>query len=168
MNINDSHLLVAGPIRFYHGRQMVPREFVILSEASGGDESLAGKVLPVYPATEGLSHKMIRSLIDRHLTELIGLTRDLLPEPVRRSLDLPGLARDEERFDELMAVFLQDEDQSLVQRAAFECEQASLEIEARRQEDGLVRGCGDALVFGVGEGGEDVWRDDRAARVVGV
>ncbi|MGH7703873.1 MAG: ATP-dependent DNA helicase RecG [Gemmatimonadales bacterium] len=85
-------LLVLGPVRFYHGRQMVPREFVILAEASGDEESLAGKVLPVYPATEGLSHKMIRSLIDRHLTELIGLTRDLLPEPVRRSLELPGLA----------------------------------------------------------------------------
>ena len=32
--------------------------------------SLSGKVLPVYPATEGLSHKIIRSLIDRHLDAL--------------------------------------------------------------------------------------------------
>ena len=61
-------LLVSGPVRFYHGRQMAPREYVILADAdSDADPLAAGKVLPVYPATEGLSHKVIRSLIDRHL-----------------------------------------------------------------------------------------------------
>ena len=45
----------------------------------------------MYPATEGLSHKIIRSLIDRHLDALIELSDDVLPEPVRRSLDLPSL-----------------------------------------------------------------------------
>ena len=54
-------LLVSGPVRFYHGRQMAPREFVVLADAEGEAEPLAGgKVLPVYPATEGLSHKVIR------------------------------------------------------------------------------------------------------------
>jgi ATP-dependent DNA helicase RecG len=85
-------LLVSGPVRFYHGRQMAPREFVILADADGDAEPLAGgKVLPVYPATEGLSHKVIRGLIDRHLDDLIALSADVLPEPVRRSLDLPSL-----------------------------------------------------------------------------
>jgi len=87
-------LLVSGPVRFYHGRQMAPREFVILSdaEADGGGEPLdAGKVLPVYPATEGLSHKVLRSLIERHLDALIALSEDVLPEPLRRSLELPAL-----------------------------------------------------------------------------
>ena len=85
-------LLVSGPVRFYHGRQMAPREFVILADADGDAEPLAGgKVLPVYPATEGLSHKIIRGLIDRHLDALIALSADVLPEPVRRSLDLPSL-----------------------------------------------------------------------------
>ncbi|HEX5963094.1 MAG TPA: ATP-dependent DNA helicase RecG [Gemmatimonadales bacterium] len=86
-------LLVSGPIRFYHGRQMAPREYVILADAdSEADPLTAGKVLPVYPATEGLSHKVIRSLIDRHLDHLISLAEDGLPEPLRRSLDLPTLA----------------------------------------------------------------------------
>src|SRR5689334_22584952 len=115
-------LLVSGPVRFYHGRQMAPREYVILADANGGtgpptrgrarpagraargeaqpanataegkagladraaegsgdrdsghDLLVAGKVLPVYPATEGLSHRVIRSLIDRHLDALIGLS----------------------------------------------------------------------------------------------
>jgi ATP-dependent DNA helicase RecG len=85
-------LLVSGPVRFYHGRQMSPREFVVLADADGDAEPLAGgKVLPVYPATEGLSHKIIRGLIDRHLDALIALSDDVLPEPLRRSLDLPSL-----------------------------------------------------------------------------
>jgi ATP-dependent DNA helicase RecG len=85
-------LLVSGPIRFYHGRQMAPREYVILADAGGDADPLAaGKVLPVYPATEGLSHKVIRSLVDRHLDGLIAASDDVLPESVRRGLDLPDL-----------------------------------------------------------------------------
>jgi ATP-dependent DNA helicase RecG len=85
-------LLVSGPIRFYHGRQMAPREYVILADADGDTDPLtAGKVLPVYPATEGLSHKVIRSLIDRHLDGLIGLSQDVMPESLRLRLDLPTL-----------------------------------------------------------------------------
>jgi ATP-dependent DNA helicase RecG len=85
-------LLVSGPIRFYHGRQMAPREYVILADAAGDADPLtAGKVLPVYPATEGLSHKVIRSLIDRHLDGLIAASDDVLPDTVRRELRLPAL-----------------------------------------------------------------------------
>src|SRR5918999_681662 len=85
-------LLVSGPVRFYHGRQMAPREYVILADAgSEADVLTTGKVLPVYPATEGLSQKVIRSLIDRHLDGLIALWADLLPETLRRGLNLPTL-----------------------------------------------------------------------------
>ncbi|HEY8257974.1 MAG TPA: ATP-dependent DNA helicase RecG [Gemmatimonadales bacterium] len=82
-------LLVSGPVRFYHGRQLAPREFVVLADPDGdGDPLTAGKVLPVYPATEGLSHKTIRALIDRHLDTLITLSPDIMPETVRGSLNL--------------------------------------------------------------------------------
>jgi ATP-dependent DNA helicase RecG len=85
-------LLVSGPVRFYHGRQMAPREFVVLADPDGDAEPLAGgRVLPVYPATEGLSHKVIRGLVDRHLDALIELSDDVLPDPIRRSLELPSL-----------------------------------------------------------------------------
>ncbi|MBA3521417.1 MAG: ATP-dependent DNA helicase RecG [Gemmatimonadales bacterium] len=86
-------LLVSGPVRFYHGRQLAPREFVILADADGeGDPLSAGKVLPVYPATEGLNHKIIRSLVERHLDRLIALCHDALPDAVRRSIALLELA----------------------------------------------------------------------------
>jgi ATP-dependent DNA helicase RecG len=91
-------LLVSGPVRFYHGRQMAPREFVVLDEpADGADEAdkahLVGKVLPVYPATEGLSHKTIRALIDRHLADLIALAEETMPAEVLKRLALPPLAQ---------------------------------------------------------------------------
>src|SRR5690349_22364062 len=85
-------LLVSGPVRFYHGRQLAPRGFVVLADPDSEAEPLAGgKVLPVYPATEGLSHKIIRGLIDRHLDALVTLSDDVLPEELRRSLELPPL-----------------------------------------------------------------------------
>ena len=85
-------LLVSGPVRFYHGRQMAPREFVVLADPDSEADPLAGgKVLPVYPATEGLSHKVIRGLVDRHLDALITLSSDVLPDALRQSLGLPSL-----------------------------------------------------------------------------
>ncbi|MEO8031043.1 MAG: ATP-dependent DNA helicase RecG [Gemmatimonadota bacterium] len=84
-------LLVSGPVRFYHGRQMVPREYLVLSEAGAEVEFTSGKILPVYPATENLSHKIIRALIDRHLPALIGLSIDILPPAIRTQLNLPTL-----------------------------------------------------------------------------
>ena len=70
-------VLVAGPIRFYHGRQMAPRELVVLGDAD--DQASAGRVLPVYPATEGLSHKQVRALLETHLDKLA----PLVPECAR-------------------------------------------------------------------------------------
>lgn len=87
-------LLVAGTVRFYHGRQLSPREFVVLAEGNGEDAEtgpVIGTVLPVYPATEGLSHKQIRGLIQRHLDELIALQVDAMPEALRSELALPGV-----------------------------------------------------------------------------
>ncbi len=86
-------LLVAGPVRYYHGRQMVPREYVILAEAGEAEDGMAeGKVLPVYPATRGLSHRMIRGLVARHLEALIATTGDPVPGELRARLGLAGVA----------------------------------------------------------------------------
>ena len=85
-------LLVAGTVRFYHGRQLAPREFLILADAGEEMGPEGGRVLPVYPATDGLSHKIIRGLVDRHLESLIALVRDVLPASLRAELALPTLA----------------------------------------------------------------------------
>ena len=85
-------LLVSGPVRFYHGRQMVPREFIVLAEPGADAGVGSGKVLPVYPATENLSHKIIRGLVDRHLDTLVALSTDVVSAAELRELDLLPLS----------------------------------------------------------------------------
>ena len=115
-------LLLSGPVRFFHGRQLLPREFVNL----GADENATaeGRVLAVYPATEGLSFKQIRAIVDKHLDELVPALEEHLSPELLRSTGLAGLqdairrmhrptsvaealaARDRLAFDELLAVHL--------------------------------------------------------------
>ncbi len=115
-------LLLTGPVRFYHGRQLQPREFVNLGAEDSG--TAQGRVLSVYPATEGVTAKQIRHLVDLHLTALLGLVQDHLPDAVRvaagvaplaealRMVHRPGSVREAEQgrdrlaFDELLCVQL--------------------------------------------------------------
>ena len=82
-------LLVTGSVRFFHGRQLQPREFINL----GDDESATaeGRVLSVYPATEGLSFKVIRSIIDAHLDALLPLVSEYLPDEVLSAAAVPPI-----------------------------------------------------------------------------
>jgi ATP-dependent DNA helicase RecG len=83
-------LLVTGPVRYYHGRQLVPREFVILAD-DGETGPEHGLVLPVYPATEGLTHRQIRALIQQHLDPLLALVDDPHPRALRDAMGLADL-----------------------------------------------------------------------------
>ena len=85
-------LLVTGPVRYYHGKQLVPREFIVLAEADDEPED-RGLVLPIYPATEGLTHRQIRFLIQDHLEELLRLVTDPHPPAFRKQHGLIDLRR---------------------------------------------------------------------------
>jgi ATP-dependent DNA helicase RecG len=82
-------LLLSGPVRFYHGRQLAPREFVNLGPE--GDTTDAGRVLAVYPATEGLSFKLIRQLIEKHLDTFLPLVVEYLPPELLAEAGVPPL-----------------------------------------------------------------------------
>jgi ATP-dependent DNA helicase RecG len=87
-------LLVTGPVRHYHGRQIVPREFIILEEEDSrepGAGSREGAILPIYPATENLSHRQIRRLVHQHLPNLVTLAHDRLPVGLRAKAEVQGL-----------------------------------------------------------------------------
>ncbi len=89
-------ILVTGPVKYFHGRQVNPREQIVLAESD--DESLAdemsrGVVLPVYPATEGLSHRQIRRLVADHLDQMVACVEDSLPVAVREEAGLHPLKR---------------------------------------------------------------------------
>src|SRR2546421_6744348 len=83
-------LLVTGPVRYYHGRQLVPREFVVLAD-EGEARPERGLVLPIYPATEGLTHRQIRTLIHQHRDALLGLAVDPHPPRLRAAVGIPDL-----------------------------------------------------------------------------
>jgi len=58
----------------------------------GADESMAvGRVLSVYPATEGLSFKQLRSIIDAHLDALLPQLDEYLPLDILRGAGVPGI-----------------------------------------------------------------------------
>ena len=82
-------LLVTGNVRFFHGRQLQPREYINL----GDDENATaeGRVLSVYPATEGLSFKVIRSIVDAHLDAMLPLVTEYLPRDVLATSGTPGI-----------------------------------------------------------------------------
>jgi ATP-dependent DNA helicase RecG len=82
-------LLVTGTVRFFHGRQFQPREFVNLGDDDG---AAAGRVLSVYPATEGLSFKLLRTIIETHLDALLPQLEEYLPSDVLRAAGVPGIA----------------------------------------------------------------------------
>jgi ATP-dependent DNA helicase RecG len=79
-------MLLTGTVRFFHGRQLQPREYIHLGKDDEGVKG--GRVLAVYPATEGLSFKVIRGIIDTHLDSLLRLVGEYLPRDV---LELGGV-----------------------------------------------------------------------------
>jgi ATP-dependent DNA helicase RecG len=82
-------MLLSGTVRFYHGRQLQPREYIHLGKDDEGVKG--GRVLAVYPATEGLSFKAIRGVIDTHLDTLLPLLKEYLPDDLLRLAGVPSL-----------------------------------------------------------------------------
>jgi len=79
-------LLVTGPVGFFHGPQLRPREFTVLSSADDapqaqGETESEGRVFPVYPATEGLGHRQIRTIVDDNLESLLSELAEAEPFP---------------------------------------------------------------------------------------
>lgn len=84
-------MLVTGPVRFFQGRQLQPREYIILGNAEDGDAK--GKVLPIYPSTEGLSQRMLRNIIDANVPALIAAAEEdeVFDAKTLKELGLPPL-----------------------------------------------------------------------------
>jgi len=83
-------LLVSGPVRFFHGRQIQPREFTILAR-SGDVAEEEGTVFPIYPATAGLTHRQIRQIIQQNLDSLLAEVEgeeEVVPRSARERIEL--------------------------------------------------------------------------------
>jgi ATP-dependent DNA helicase RecG len=83
-------MLLTGPVRFFHGRQLQPREYIHLGKDDEGVNG--GRVLAVYPATEGLSFKVIRGIIEAHLDTLLTMLKEYLPPDILKIAGVPTLS----------------------------------------------------------------------------
>ena len=92
-------LLVTGKVKFFHGKQVQPREFTILErgggkgDGSGGGAGASGLIFVTYPATEDLPQWVLRGVFDKNLDALLGWAGDdeyLAPDALAR-LELPSL-----------------------------------------------------------------------------
>ena len=88
-------LLVTGPVKFFHGRQLHPREFTVLARAS--DDAPAqvakGHVFATYPASDEVPQWILRGLFEKNLDVLLTevAEEEYLPAGERRGLSLPDL-----------------------------------------------------------------------------
>lgn len=86
-----TRLIVYGKVDRFGGFQMVVDDFEILS----GDEEdtlHTGRVVPVHPATEGLTPRALRTVIAQALETYADAEPDVLPDPLRRRFGFAGIA----------------------------------------------------------------------------
>ncbi len=86
----DDWLLCTGTVRFFHGRRLQPREYVNLGPEEEGTTE-GGRVLAVYPSTEGLSVRLLRTLVQQYLDALLPLVSEPLPDAMLREAGVPSL-----------------------------------------------------------------------------
>ena len=88
-------LLVTGPVKFFHGRQLQPREFTVLARASddASGQVAKGHVFSTYPASEEVPQWVLRGLFEKNLDVLLTdvAEEEYLTGEERKKLSLPGL-----------------------------------------------------------------------------
>ncbi len=103
-------VMISGKLEFRHNDLALQNPTVEALEGED-DPKEAGKILPVYPETEGLSSRQLRAMI-RPLLPLVATLGDTLPEPVRTKAKLMPLA------DALIQVHAPDSDGLLAKARA--------------------------------------------------
>ena len=112
----NSRVAVSGKVDIFKGqRQFNSPEFEILDR---GDVSIhTGRLVPVYPSTDGLTPRRIRGMVWQALEEWFHLLEDPLPEEIKKRLKLQPLhvALRQAHYPPDMAAF-----ESARQRLAFD------------------------------------------------
>ena len=87
-------LLATGPVRFFHGRQLQPREFTLLARGEEDDGGGTGTIFVSYPASEELPQWTVRRLFRDNLDALLPLADEdeYLSAAEREELGLPSVA----------------------------------------------------------------------------
>ena len=86
-------LLVQGPVKFFHGRQIQPREFTVVGR--GSDEGPdGGTIFVTYPASESVPQWVLRRIFEKNLDQLLEWADEdeFLSDERRERLGLPTLS----------------------------------------------------------------------------
>ncbi len=87
----NDRILVSGYFRGYRGRATLEASnFEVLGDDV--DPMPPGSLVPVYPATKGLTQRTLRRIVSNALDAWLPRMHDSIPEEVRRRQDLPSLA----------------------------------------------------------------------------
>ena len=91
-------LLVSGKVKFFHGRQLQPREYTVLERASsagseGSVGSGAGMIFVSYPATEDVPQWVLRGVFEKNLDEMLTWADDdeYVTQRMKKEHGLPSL-----------------------------------------------------------------------------
>lgn len=85
-----SEVILTGQLRFFKGqRQIVNPELELVGEDLDQELLSAGRIVPVYPLTEGLSQRFLRNLIARTLDLYQDAVAENLPSVVLDELEAP-------------------------------------------------------------------------------
>jgi len=90
-------ILATGPVRFFHGRQIQPRDFTLLERGSTdlpAEPWRQGAIFVTYPASEHVPQWVLRAIFERNLDGLLALTEadEHLTAEAAAALSLPSLA----------------------------------------------------------------------------
>ncbi len=89
-------VLVTGPVKFFHGRQLQPRESTVIARAGDKevDENAEGRIFATYPASQELPQWVLRGIFDAQLDEMLKRVaqEDPLDATTRKALGLTSLS----------------------------------------------------------------------------
>ena len=89
-----SEVILTGQLRYYKGqRQIVNPEFEVIGEDLDQELLSAGRIVPVYRLTEGISQRFLRNLIARTLDQYQDSVTENLPSSVLDGLNVPPRQR---------------------------------------------------------------------------
>ena len=88
--VKDRQVILHGRVQRQAGEiQMVAPEFELIDE--GEDTLHVGRIVPVYPSTDGLSQRVLRTILLHALDDHAPLMPEWLPQELRRRHTLPDL-----------------------------------------------------------------------------
>lgn len=89
-------VLVTGPVKFFHGRQLQPRESTVVARADdvASEPTEEGRIFVTYPATQDLPQWVLRRVFDAQLDEMLKriAAEDPLDSGTRKALGLTSLS----------------------------------------------------------------------------